>query len=156
MTPRRAFIVMIALPLLGAALGLGAGPFLARTNRVVQLAARLAHEDATGLTGRTLESDAFRDTGEPTQALFARAHAVRGRFLIGGAALGAFLGLVVALKVGAQVVEDPVDVYHIDHARCLACARCFRYCPREQVRRRRDSEQGTAVSSDTLAASEYE
>ena len=154
MTPRRVIVMLVVLPLAAAALGLGAGPFMARANRVVQLAARVAREDALSLKERTLESEAFRDTGEPVADLYASARVVQRQFLIGGALLGAWCGLVVALKVAAQAVRDPVDVYNIDHARCLACARCFLSCPREHLRRRKakshpGSEKGRVAEEGT-------
>ena len=62
---------------IGALLGWRAGAFFARENLTVQLAARIALEDATGTTERTLESEAFRGTGRPAAELYAEAAADR-------------------------------------------------------------------------------
>ena len=107
----------------------------------------VAHLDAE--TGRPLWSDrvplrtdrshGFRNgeafgasrvpEGELYAQLYARADALRGRFRWGGAALGAFLALVVGLKLTQLAVRRTRADYLADRATCLSCARCFKYCP---------------------------
>jgi ferredoxin len=50
--------------------------------------------------------------------------------------LGGFLGLVIGLKlIRLSVYRRRVD-YEADPALCVACGRCFDYCPRERLRRK--------------------
>jgi polyferredoxin len=50
-------------------------------------------------------------------------------------AAGAFVGLVVAAKLIGSVIIRRQEDYEAKRADCLACGRCFAYCPREQNRR---------------------
>jgi ferredoxin len=73
--------------------------------------------------------EAYRNTGQTTAELAAAAHAAGGRFTWAARGLGAFLGLVVGLKLVHLSVRRKREFYQIDKARCVSCGRCFRYCP---------------------------
>lgn len=141
-------IAIAALPLLvvgGGVLGGLAGPALARLDATVQLADRIRAEDAGEVEGTTDASEAFRSRGEGVPQLFAHADAVEAKYTglvtvagtgFGGAHLfGAFVGLVVGLKlVGLGLRRKRAD-YEPDDATCIACGRCFATCPVEQAKR---------------------
>ena len=56
-------------------------------------------------------------------------------------ALGAYLGLALGmLLVGAARRAPRVD-YEAEQGPCVACGRCFRYCPREWVRLKGTGDQ---------------
>jgi NAD-dependent dihydropyrimidine dehydrogenase PreA subunit len=91
-------------------------------------------EDEGIVEGTTDASDAFRATGEDVKELYDEASEIIDRFVLGGWLLGGFIGLVVGLKlVGLSVRRQRTD-YEADRASCLACGRCFEYCPREHLR----------------------
>jgi ferredoxin len=127
-------LLLIVLPAAGAMLGYWGGSYLARGDDRYRLAARVWHEEQQQSAERTEESEAFRATGQPVAELFAEARAIERRFRGGGAALGAFLGLVFALKMSAYAVQRRDRIYTIYQPECVACGRCFRACPREHVR----------------------
>ncbi len=127
-------ILIVVLPVAGAAAGYFSGPFLARANDEVQLARRIWEEDSGMLEARTLESEAFRAAGESRAALFANARAIEAQLSLGGAILGAWLGLVAAVKVLLLGGVPKQETYLADSASCLACGRCFLSCPRERLR----------------------
>ena len=131
---RKLILTVMAAVLIGALAGYGAGPFLARANGTVRLAERIAREDALQIEERTLESEAFRDTGRTAEELYADAAGIERRFRVGGLLLGAFLGAAVVLKMLGEGSAPNVQEYHIDRAACTPCARCFRFCPRERLR----------------------
>jgi len=134
MKPKQLLILLLLLPLLGALMGRAAGPFFARANGTVRLAARIWREDTQGLTERTLESTAFRDTGRPREELFAAAERIERQFDLGTALFGAWCGLVVAMKFLGVLMSVPQRTYEPDPANCLACCRCFLSCPVERQR----------------------
>lgn len=127
---------------LGGFLGRRAGPFFAAENFTVRLAARIALEDAHGLTERTLESEAFRGAGRPAAELYAEAARIQRSFRIGAAFLGAFCGLALGMKALGRMGVSASSVYSIDRDDCLSCARCFLSCPRERLRLKKPAGGG--------------
>lgn len=129
-------IITIGAAALGGLAGHWAGAFFARENLTVQVAARVALEDAQGLEERTLESEAFRATGRPAAELYAEAAHVVERFRLGSALLGAFCGLTLGMKLFGQSATPRLKTYTIDQDECVSCGRCFMACPRERLRRK--------------------
>ncbi len=140
---------VIALPVLvvGGSLagGLLGGAF-ARMHPTVSLADRVRDENAGRVEGTTDASDAFRSTGRAAEDLYAEAAGIERQFTgpwtpgglaIGAAHLfGAFVGLVVGLKLVHLSIRRRRDDYETDPAKCVACGRCFAHCPVEQAQRK--------------------
>jgi len=78
---------------------------------------------------------AFRATGRTVRDLYDEASGIRDKFALGGWLLGGFIGLVIGFKLAAVSVWRKRTDYEADRAGCLACGRCFKYCPRERLRR---------------------
>ena len=135
-------LVMISAAALGGLIGYWAGAFFARENLTVEVAARVALEDAQGLTERTLESEAFRGTGRPTAELYAEAAQIVHRFRLGAALLGVFCGLALGVKLLGQSGTPRSETYTIDQDECVSCARCFLACPRERLRLKKGIKPG--------------
>jgi NAD-dependent dihydropyrimidine dehydrogenase PreA subunit len=97
--------------------------------------AECVHLEETGAVKDTTDaSAAFRATGEPLEKLFADADAVRRRFVVAGRWCGVWVGLVIGLKLISLAIRRKRTDYEADQSRCVACARCFRYCPEELKR----------------------
>ena len=60
--------------------------------------------------------------------------------VFGGALFGAFVGLVVGGKLLALSVKRRRTDYEADRASCLACGRCYSYCPKEHERLKLERE----------------
>lgn len=130
-------ILIILLPiltLLAGWAGFGLSGRAARVHDTVRLGDRIYLENTGALTETTDASDAFRATGETTEELFARAQLVREQFATGGWLVGAFLGLVAGVKLIRNTTRPNRTEYQADRASCLACGRCYQYCPREHLR----------------------
>jgi ferredoxin len=105
-----------------------------RVHETVRLAERIYLEDSGEAEGTTDASEAFRATGRQVQELYDEASGIIGRFGLGGWLCGGFLGFIVGLKlIGLSVWRRRSD-YEAERASCVACGRCYEYCPREQVR----------------------
>ena len=139
---------LVLLPVLivaGGALGGMLGSTMARLHPTVALADRVRMENAGAVEGTTDASEAFRATGKSAQSLYAEAGLVESRFTgiirlagagLGGAHLfGAFVGLVVGLKLVGLSIRRRRGDYEPDDASCIACGRCFATCPVEQAKR---------------------
>jgi len=124
--------MLALLPVLIATGGVGGwqlAPAMSRVDATVRLSERIAQEDAGLVGGTTDASDAFRAAGLSTEDLHRQARQIDRRYAVGAALLGAFCGACVGLKlIRLSVRRRRVD-YQADPATCLACGRCFEYCP---------------------------
>ncbi len=133
---RLVFLILVlpVLVLLGGGLGSSLKAVTARAHETVRLAERIYLEETGQMTDTTDASSAFRATGKEIEQLYSEASNIRAQFGLGGWIFGGFVGLVIGLKlIGLSVWRQRKD-YEADRASCLACGRCFEYCPREHVR----------------------
>jgi NosR/NirI family transcriptional regulator, nitrous oxide reductase regulator len=107
---------------------------LARLEHDVRLAERIHLEDTGLVEGTTEASEAFRSTGQPKEELLAQVVDIRSRFRLPAILIGGWVGLVVAVKLISLSVHRRREEYQPDRSRCVSCARCYWYCPGEQVR----------------------
>ena len=106
---------------------------LSRMHPTVALAEQIEAENQGKTEESTLESRTFRTTGTPLNDLIEQAITIQQQFRTGGWFLGAFLGLALGLKlIGLSIHRHRTD-YAPDRAECISCARCFAYCPRDQI-----------------------
>lgn len=143
-----------ALLLLLPTFGWLSSPVLARHDRTVQLAQRIAAEDAGTLTLRTDDSTAWRKSGETSTALFTRAAAIEHRLTIGSALIGLYMSLIIGHRLLRTSLPQRIDLYDADPAGCLACARCFETCPVEWQRRGLDMPVPLTVKLNAPAPAE--
>lgn len=130
---RRLALLIGLLPILVAALtfaGTRLDGVLSRSHYTVQLAEAVALEQSGVIPDITPNQVlAFKKTGRTPEALYTDAAAIRRQFRLGGGILGGFIGLVIGLKLITLSVRWRRDEYQAHRAACLACARCFEYCP---------------------------
>jgi ferredoxin len=136
---RRGLVTVLALaPLIVLSLawaGGRLGPLLATGNATVWLARQVEAEESGLVRATTDATDAWRASGARLEDLRASAGGIEADFVAGGRLCGALVGLVIALKlIGLSVYRRRPD-YDADRERCLACGRCFSYCPVELERR---------------------
>ncbi|MBN1910572.1 MAG: 4Fe-4S binding protein, partial [Pirellulales bacterium] len=90
---------------------------------------------ASGPTQRTIDAvEAFRVTKKEAKACYSEALAQQARLNIAGMALGGWVGLVFGVKLLALSIRRRRTDYDVDPANCVSCGRCFKYCPKEQLR----------------------
>lgn len=138
---RRQLAWLLALLPLLAIVGFGAGgalgiPF-SKLHPDVATAERVRLEELGEVTGTTDASDAFYESGRSRNELYATAQAIRRRMALGGRLFGAWLGLVIGGMLIHLTVRRRRDDYEADRGMCLACGRCYEYCPVELARRKK-------------------
>jgi polyferredoxin len=155
-TARRRLVFLLLLAPVLVAAGAGLGKLLslplARLDPKFRLAERIRLEETGQVPDTTDASDAFRTTGRPANDLYRQAHDLRSRF--GGLAvwLGAWTGLVVSVKLINLSIRRKRTDYQPDRSRCVSCARCYWYCPGEQVRLGLIKDVSELVDLEKLAA----
>lgn len=117
---------------------------LARLNPIVDLAWTVRHEDLTltdPQTGKvplekiTDASKAFRESTVTKKQMYAQAMDIKRTFDVGATIMGAFIGLVLAVKLVSVPLRRQRENFEPDRATCLSCGRCFDYCPVEHRQR---------------------
>lgn len=134
---RRLAMLLVLLPVLiavGGWLGNRLAIPLSRMHADVRLAERIRLEKTGMVQDTTDASDAFRNTGRPVIDLYHDAISLRQKFAFAGGWLGAWVGLVIGIKlIHLSVRRRRVD-YQPDPAYCVSCGRCFWYCPEDRAR----------------------
>jgi len=143
--------LLVLLPVLvaaGGAIGWAAGHSMARLDATVRLADRIDLEEEGEVKDLTVASEAFRTTGQPIDELKDAAARKERSIERGAILLGAFLGLTIGLKLIGLSVRRKREDFEADRATCVACGRCFEYCPIEKKRRGETpaSGEGTTTS----------
>ena len=134
---KRLAILLLLLPVLMFLCGWSGSGLRKVTSRMhptVRLAERIYLEDAGIVEDTTDASLAFRATGKETETLYSEALNIRADFGLGGWFFGGFIGLVIGLKLIIVSVWRQRTDYEAGRAGCLACGRCFKYCPKEHAR----------------------
>jgi ferredoxin len=140
---RRLAALLLSLPVLiglGAVLGNNLEVPLAWVHPTVRLAEHIRMEEASKTPSSTPENDsliheieAFRNTGLAVEDLYREASALRATFGVAGAWFGAWVGLVIGIKMIHLSIRRHRTDYLPDRAGCVSCGRCFWYCPGEQA-----------------------
>lgn len=134
---RRVAVLVVLLPLIILGTGwVGSRLYgtLSRQHFTVFLAEKILSENEGKVVEESDETTAFRAAGKPTAELYAEAAAIQRRFKLGGWLLGAFMGLIVGIKLIGFSIRRRQPEYSVDTGHCLSCVRCFAYCPFEQAR----------------------
>lgn len=130
-------VLLLLLPALvagGAWLGYESSAGLARFSPRVRLAERVWLEDQQVVQGTTEQSEAFYELGEPNEVLYLEAAQIRKHFDTGSLLLGAWVALVIGLRLISLSIRRRRERSEIDMAACVACGRCFQVCPVERER----------------------
>jgi NosR/NirI family transcriptional regulator, nitrous oxide reductase regulator len=139
-TERRRFLVLLALlPILvgGAGwLGVQVSAGASKVHPTVALAdlylgQQIAEEPAAL---PAVDALAYARAQRSAETVLTEAQAVRRQFVRGGWLFGAFVGLVIGVKLLRHSVHPRRTEYEPDRGACYSCARCFNDCPQERVR----------------------
>lgn len=151
---RLAGLLLLAPVLIAAGAGLGAllAVPLSQLDPNVRLAERLRLEDTGKVQDTTDASEAFRNTGRSAAKLYQWARDRQDHFTTLGGWLGAWVGLVVGVKLISLSVRRKRTDFEPDRTRCVACGRCYWYCPCEQVRLGLISDVSEMVDMEALEA----
>jgi len=133
-------LLILALPVIvvvGVLLGHASSGALAGMHPTVRQA-RAVRRDEAAKDASDEEPDpsalALMRTGKTPEQLYAIEASVLGQFEVGGSVFGAWVGLVIGVKLIALSVRRKRTDYEAEPGQCVACGRCFAYCPREHLR----------------------
>ncbi|MDR1342990.1 MAG: 4Fe-4S binding protein [Prevotellaceae bacterium] len=129
---KRLLAYLIFLPVMalaGALAGRMASHSLSTVNKDIRLYRQVAQNEVNPRDIQPVDVEVFFSQGGTVDELEARAAKIGADFKAYSTAAGALIGLVVAITLINLSVKRTRKTYEIDHAACVACGRCFGYCP---------------------------
>jgi len=100
-----------------------------KVHKEVRLYDLVLQNEARPQEVQSLELQAFYGQEKTVEALAAQVFLIQKEFRLYSAIIGAFFGLVIALNLINLSVKRTRKNYEINGAHCVACGRCFKYCP---------------------------
>ncbi len=136
---RRLAWLLVLMPVLivaGAWLGSKLSVAAAKVHPTVQLAERyIAQQKSPVDYGvQTPETLSLERAGRDPETLLKSVADIRQRFALACTIFGGWIGLVLGVKLVSLSLQTNRTDWEPDRGACLACARCFRFCPNELVR----------------------
>ncbi|MGL4943839.1 MAG: 4Fe-4S binding protein [Thermoguttaceae bacterium] len=135
--PWRLLVVIVMAPFIVAAFGF-LGSHLTESVAAYQYDIRLAERivlERDGLVeprGAFAETRAWMERSETEDAAIARAAAAYKRLAWGTTLCGVWIGFVVVAHAITLTTRRRRENYEVDPTRCVACGRCFWYCPNDR------------------------
>jgi ferredoxin len=105
---------------------------LALNHPVVRLAQQVQDQQAGSMEETTDEVKAFYSSGQTLEVLYKTADEKQEQFAFGSGLAGGFMGLVIGGTLLIHSVFWKRSEYEAQRAGCVACGRCYNYCPRHR------------------------
>ena len=132
---KRILVYFVMLPLVmiaGAMLMRMVSSDLSRVHKDVKLYDRVMRHESDPHDVLSLELEAFYGQGETAESLTEKNHAIQHVFKFYATVAGALIGLVIGLTLINLSVKRSRKQYEIEHKNCVACGKCFGYCPQKE------------------------
>jgi len=100
-----------------------------KVNNDVQLYDMVIQNETQPQETQSLELQAFYGQGGTAEELETQVVAIKKEFRLWSGTVGAFIGLVIGLTLITLSTKRTRKLYEVDGANCVACGRCFTYCP---------------------------
>jgi polyferredoxin len=131
---------LLALPILVvifAQIGGAIAPQLAILHQDIRTARLLYAEEEKWVetSGSFPETRGLVQLGTPSNEVYQQALRTSKMFGVAGMGLGAWIGFVIGAKWISLTLRHRRTEYAVDPARCVACGRCFWYCPNQNEHR---------------------
>lgn len=123
------FVILPVMIIAGALLLRSVSTDLSSVNKDVKLYGMVMMQEANPQDILSLELEAFYGQGKSIEELTLKYEQIQADFKLYSTIAGALIGLVIGLSLINLSLKRSRPQYEIDHAACVACARCFSYCP---------------------------
>ena len=125
----RYVVVVPCLMLLGVFLMRLSAPRLSVANKEVRLYQLVMQQEANPDQPMPAEVEAFYAQGRTVEELTATNEKIQKDFLFYGSIAGAVIGWVIGVNLIRFTLRRTRKEYSIDARHCVACGKCFSYCP---------------------------
>lgn len=128
------FVLLPLMIAIGAFLLQSVSGGLSRVHKDVKLYDLVVQNETEPQDVLSVELEAFYGQGGTLEELTQRYNAVQSEFRLYAAIAGALIGLVIGLTLINLSLKRTRKAYEIDHNSCVACAKCFSYCPQNKIK----------------------
>ena len=108
---------------------------LSRAHKDVRLYDMVIQHETNPQNVLSIELEAFYAQEGTIENLAEQSEIIRADFKLYSTIAGAFIGLVIGITLINLSLKRTRKNYEIDHAACVSCARCFSYCPQNNLKR---------------------
>jgi polyferredoxin len=126
------FVMLPLMIVAGAILMRTVGSDLSRINKTVKLYDMVIQQETAPQDVLSLELEAFYGQGNTIENLTEKYQIIQDNFKFYTTIAGAFIGLVIGITLINLSVKRTRKQYEITHKNCVACGRCFSYCPQNK------------------------
>ena len=123
------FVILPFMIVAGALLMRSVSSELSRANKDVRLYDMVMQHETNPQDILSVDLEAFYGLGDTVENLTERYNKVQEDFTFYSTIAGGLIGLVIGLTLIGLSVKRTRKQYEIDNADCVACGRCFSYCP---------------------------
>lgn len=123
------FVILPLMIVAGAVLMRSVSSDLSRANKDIRLYDMVMQHEADPQDILTVELEAFYGQGGTVENLTEKYNRTQADFKFYATIAGALIGLVIGITLINLSVKRTRKQYEIDPADCVACGRCFSYCP---------------------------
>ena len=127
------FIVLPLMAVIGAVLLRSVSGELSKANKDVRLYDMVMLHEVAPRDILSLELEAFYGQGTSIEELIQKYETIQSEFKFYSTIAGALIGLVVGFALIGLSLKRTRKQYEIDNAACVACGRCFNYCPQNKI-----------------------
>ena len=78
------------------------------------------------------EVEAFHEMGRSEEELLERVNDVQHQYWVWSLVAGGLIGFVVGCKLLSLTLKRTRKTYLVEASSCVACAKCFNYCPQNK------------------------
>jgi polyferredoxin len=123
------FVVLPLMVVVGALLMRSVSSELRRVNKDVKLYDLVMQHEKDPQNILSLELEAFYGRDDSVEKLTEKYEVIQVDFKFYSTIAGAFIGLVIGITLINLSVKRTRKLYEIEKKDCVACGRCFSYCP---------------------------
>lgn len=127
------FTVLPLMIITGALLMRSVSDNLSSVNKEVRLYQMITEQENKPQEILPLELEAFYGQGSSLDELSSKYEVILHEFKFYSTIAGALIGLVFGLVLIRLSLKRTRNQYEIDYSACVACGRCFKYCPQNKT-----------------------
>jgi ferredoxin len=127
------FIILPVLIVVGALITRSLSHELSLQNKTVRLYEYIRQQETSPTDVMPVELETFYGQGGTDEQISSEYEAVQSEFRMYSTVAGALLGLVIGMMLISLSTKRARKEYEIDHSACVACGRCFEYCPQKKT-----------------------